>query len=125
MTPEEIVERGERYARTSGYPIQYQVDAAFDGVNDSEAEIEGIVRLLSGKFALMNLIPTTATKASASAGRTGERAAAMVHAAPALHPDQGQLGRAGYRWRLRATAGARHENHATLSCAEQISPDRR
>ncbi|MCP5267969.1 MAG: RNA methyltransferase [Zoogloeaceae bacterium] len=56
MTPEEIVERGERYARTSGYPIQYQW-TLLEGVNDNEAEIEGIVRLLSGKFALMNLIP--------------------------------------------------------------------
>jgi 23S rRNA (adenine2503-C2)-methyltransferase len=56
MSPEELVARAEAYARATGYPIQYQW-TLIDGVNDSEAEIEGIVRLLSGKYALMNMIP--------------------------------------------------------------------
>ncbi len=56
ITPEELVELGERYARTTGYPIQYQW-TLLAGINDSEEELDGIVRLLSGKYAMMNLIP--------------------------------------------------------------------
>jgi 23S rRNA (adenine2503-C2)-methyltransferase len=56
ITPEELVELGERYARTTGYPIQYQW-TLIDGINDTEEELDGIVRLLSGKYAIMNLIP--------------------------------------------------------------------
>lgn len=56
MTPEEIVEAGERYARATGYPIQYQW-TLLEGVNDGEDEIEGIVRLLSGKYGVLNMIP--------------------------------------------------------------------
>lgn len=36
--------------------IQYQW-TLLEGINDSDEEIEGIVRLLSGKYAMMNLIP--------------------------------------------------------------------
>jgi len=53
---EELVERAEVYARATGYPIQYQW-TLIEGVNDSDAEVEGIVQLLSGKYALMNFIP--------------------------------------------------------------------
>ena len=56
IAPEELVELGEAYARATGYPIQYQW-TLLDGVNDSEEEIEGIARLLTGKYAIMNLIP--------------------------------------------------------------------
>ncbi|MFM8588987.1 MAG: RNA methyltransferase [Limnohabitans sp.] len=54
--PQDLVEAGERYARGTGYPIQYQW-TLIQGVNDGPEEIEGIVRLLRGKYALMNLIP--------------------------------------------------------------------
>ena len=56
ITPEELVELGERYARTTGYPIQYQW-TLLDGINDTQEELDGIVRLLTGKYAIMNLIP--------------------------------------------------------------------
>ncbi|QEL66472.1 23S rRNA (adenine2503-C2)-methyltransferase [Oryzomicrobium terrae] len=56
IDPEELVELGEAYARATGYPIQYQW-TLIDGVNDSAAEMDGIVRLLTGKYAIMNLIP--------------------------------------------------------------------
>ncbi|MDB5999854.1 MAG: methyltransferase [Rhizobacter sp.] len=56
IDPAELVELGERYARTTGYPIQYQW-TLIDGVNDHDAELDGIVRLLAGKYAVMNLIP--------------------------------------------------------------------
>ena len=58
IAPEELVELGERYARASGYPVQYQW-TLLEGVNDTEEELEGIVRLLSGKYAIMNMIPYT------------------------------------------------------------------
>ena len=56
IDPEELVELGEAYARATGYPIQYQW-TLMEGVNDSAEELEGIVRLLTGKYAVMNLIP--------------------------------------------------------------------
>lgn len=56
IAPEELVELGERYARATGYPIQYQW-TLIEGVNDSMEEMDGIVRLLRGKYAIMNLIP--------------------------------------------------------------------
>ena len=56
IDPAELVELGERYARTVGHPIQYQW-TLLAGVNDSDEEMDGIVRLLSGKHAMMNLIP--------------------------------------------------------------------
>ncbi len=57
--PQDLVEAGEAYARATGYPIQYQW-TLIEGVNDSDEEIEGIVRLLKGKYALMNMIPYNA-----------------------------------------------------------------
>jgi len=56
IDPEELVELGESYARATGYPIQYQW-TLLEGVNDGEAEIEALIRLLSGKYAMMNFIP--------------------------------------------------------------------
>lgn len=56
ISPEDLVERAEHYARSTGYPIQYQW-TLIEGVNDSEQEMEGIVRLLAGKYAIMNMIP--------------------------------------------------------------------
>jgi len=68
--PQDLVEAGERYARASGYPIQYQW-TLIEGVNDSEQEIEGIVRLLKGKYALMNMIPYNAVPDLPYAARAG------------------------------------------------------
>jgi 23S rRNA (adenine2503-C2)-methyltransferase len=56
MSPEELVEAAETYAQQTAYPIQYQW-TLLEGVNDTQEEIEGIVRLLKGKYALMNMIP--------------------------------------------------------------------
>ncbi len=56
MSPEELVEAGERYARATGYPIQYQW-TLLEGINDGDDEIEGIVRLLHGRYAILNMIP--------------------------------------------------------------------
>ena len=56
IAPAELVALGEEYARATGYPIQYQW-TLLEGINDSDEEVEGIVRLLTGKYAVMNLIP--------------------------------------------------------------------
>jgi 23S rRNA (adenine2503-C2)-methyltransferase len=56
IDPQDLVELGEAYARSTGYPIQYQW-TLLDGINDTPDELDGIVRLLSGKYAIMNMIP--------------------------------------------------------------------
>ncbi|BAN35010.1 ribosomal RNA large subunit methyltransferase N [Sulfuricella denitrificans skB26] len=56
ITPTQLVELGETYARSTGYPIQYQW-TLLEGINDTDTELEGIARLLDGKYAIMNLIP--------------------------------------------------------------------
>jgi 23S rRNA (adenine2503-C2)-methyltransferase len=56
LTPAELVDLGEQYARHTGYPIQYQW-TLLDGVNDGQDELDGIVALLKGKYAVLNMIP--------------------------------------------------------------------
>ena len=56
IAPEELVELGEVYARQVGYPIQYQW-TLLKGVNDGQDELDAILRLLKGKYAILNLIP--------------------------------------------------------------------
>ena len=56
LSPDELVEHAEAYARATGYPVQYQW-TLLAGINDTEAEMDGIVRLLKGRYAVMNLIP--------------------------------------------------------------------
>ena len=56
LTPDELVALGETYARATGYPIQYQW-TLLDGINDGADEMDGIVRLLKNKYALLNMIP--------------------------------------------------------------------
>jgi 23S rRNA (adenine2503-C2)-methyltransferase len=56
ITPAELVEFGEGYARSTGHPIQYQW-TLLEGINDGDDEIDGLVRLLAGKRACLNLIP--------------------------------------------------------------------
>jgi 23S rRNA (adenine2503-C2)-methyltransferase len=56
MSPEELVAAADAYARATGYPIQYQW-TLLEGVNDGDDEVEGIVRLLSGRWGVLNMIP--------------------------------------------------------------------
>jgi 23S rRNA (adenine2503-C2)-methyltransferase len=94
ISPEELVEAGEHYARTTGYPIQYQW-TLLEGVNDGDDEIEGIARLLAGRYAVMNLIPFNAVDGLEFKRPSWERAAAMARA---LH-------RRGVLTKLRHSAG--------------------
>ncbi len=92
--PADLVAAGEDYARATGYPIQYQW-TLIEGVNDGDDEIEGIVQLLSGKYALMNLIPYNTVDGMPWRRPDGERAA---HMARTLH-------RRGILTKLRQSAG--------------------
>ena len=94
IDPAELVELGEAYARATGYPIQYQW-TLLDGVNDSAAELDGLVRLLKGKYAVMNFIPYNAVGGLPFRRPAAERAAAM-----SLH-----LYRHGILTKLRQSAG--------------------
>jgi 23S rRNA (adenine2503-C2)-methyltransferase len=92
--PSDLVQAGEAYARATGYPIQYQW-TLIEGVNDGDDEIEGIVRLLSGKYALMNMIPYNAVDGMPWQRPSWERAAEIART---LH-------RRGILTKLRQSAG--------------------
>jgi len=77
IDPGELVELGERYARATHYPIQYQW-TLLAGINDGDAELDGIVRLLAGKYAVMNFIPYNAVAGLAFERPAPARAAAMA-----------------------------------------------
>nr|WP_319527662.1 RNA methyltransferase [Pseudomonas laurentiana] len=62
IDPETLVELGEAYARQIDYPIQYQW-TLLKGINDSQEEMDGILRLLKGKYAIMNVIPYNSLEA--------------------------------------------------------------
>ena len=94
LSPDELVELGERYARATGYPIQYQW-TLLEGINDGDEELDGIVRLLAGKYAMMNFIPYNANAGLGFNRPSRERAAAMA----------GQLHQRGILTRLRNSAG--------------------
>jgi 23S rRNA (adenine2503-C2)-methyltransferase len=55
----QMTQAAEAYARRTGYPTQYQW-TLLDGINDGPDEVDGIVRLLAGHRAIMNLIPWNA-----------------------------------------------------------------
>jgi 23S rRNA (adenine2503-C2)-methyltransferase len=94
LSPEELVDLAEHYARSTGYPVQYQW-TLLEGVNDSEEEIEGIVRLLTGKYGLMNMIPYNTVEALPFKRPSWERAAEIART---LH-------RHGILTKLRNSAG--------------------
>ena len=91
---EEMVERAEAWARATGYPIQYQW-TLLDGINDNAAEIDGIARLLAGKYAVMNLIPWNSNEGFGYRRPTAEKTTAMAMA----------LYRHGILTKLRNSAG--------------------
>lgn len=94
IAPEELVAQAERYARATTYPVQFQW-TLLDGVNDGDDEVEGIARLLAGKYAVMNLIPFNHVDGSAFRRPSWERAAQIART---LH-------RRGILTKLRHSAG--------------------
>jgi 23S rRNA (adenine2503-C2)-methyltransferase len=94
MTPAELVDEGERYARATGYPIQYQW-TLLAGVNDTAEELDGIVDLLKGKYGILNMIPYNTNEGLGYERPATERTAAIAH----------HLNRHGVLTRLRQSAG--------------------
>ena len=80
IDPDELVELASDYARATGYPIQYQW-TLLDGINDGDDEMERIVALLAGKYAVMNLIPYNTVEGFAFA-----RPVARARAPHGAHP---------------------------------------
>lgn len=56
LSPRELVDLAETYGRATAYPVQYQW-TLLEGINDGDDEIDGIVDLLKGKHAVLNMIP--------------------------------------------------------------------
>ena len=56
ISPEALIELGERYARDTDYPIQYQW-TLLKGVNDDDDELDAVADLLKGKYGVLNVIP--------------------------------------------------------------------
>ncbi len=91
---EELVEHAETYARATHYPTQYQW-TLIEGVNDSDAELERIERLLKGKYAVMNFIPFNEVDGLDFRRPSVERIAAISYA----------LNQRGIYTRIRDSAG--------------------
>lgn len=94
IDPAELVELGEAYARATHYPIQYQW-TLLEGINDNDEELDGIVRLLRGKYAVMNMIPYNTVDALDFRRPALER---IIEIARSLH-------RRGVLTKLRQSAG--------------------
>jgi 23S rRNA (adenine2503-C2)-methyltransferase len=94
MTPAELVDAAEAYARATGYPVQYQW-TLMEGVNDGDDELEGIVRLLHGKYGVLNMIPYNTVDGLAYRRPSWERCAEIART---LH-------RRGVLTKLRHSAG--------------------
>jgi 23S rRNA (adenine2503-C2)-methyltransferase len=77
IEPAELVELAEAYARATKYPTQYQW-TLLEGVNDGDDELEGIARLLAGKYAVMNFIPYNTVAGSVYRRPSWQRAAQMT-----------------------------------------------
>jgi 23S rRNA (adenine2503-C2)-methyltransferase len=94
ISPEDLIKAGDAYARATGYPLQIQW-TLLDGVNDTDEEIDGIVRLVKGRFAVLNMIPYNTVPDLPFRRPAWEKAAAIART---LH-------RAGVLTKLRHSAG--------------------
>jgi 23S rRNA (adenine2503-C2)-methyltransferase len=94
IDPAELVALGECYARATHYPIQYQW-TLLAGINDGDDELDGIVRLLAGRYAVMNFIPYNAVPGLAFSRPSPERAKTMAR----------HLNQRGVLTKLRDSAG--------------------
>ncbi len=114
MDPAELVERAEAYARATSYPIQYQW-TLLEGINDGPDEVEGIVRLLHGKYAVLNMIPYNTVPDLPYTRPSWEAAAALART---LH-------RRGILTKLRQSAGQDVEGGCGQLRARELEPSAR
>lgn len=97
ITVEQLIERGDAYARASGYPLQIQW-TLLAGVNDGDDEIAAIVARLRGRHAVLNMIPYNRVEALEAFGHErpdDARCDEIFH----------RLNRSGVLTRLRRSAG--------------------
>jgi 23S rRNA (adenine2503-C2)-methyltransferase len=94
ISPDDLVEAGHRYARSTGYPMQVQW-TLLDGLNDTAEEVEGLVRLLKGKYAVLNMIPYNTVPDLPFRRPAWDKAAALAR----------ELHRRGVLTKLRQSAG--------------------
>ena len=94
IDPHQLVALGERYARATSYPIQYQW-TLLAGVNDGDDEVDAIARALAGRYAVINFIPWNSVAGAAFRRPTWARAEQMVR----------MLHRRGVLAKLRDSAG--------------------
>ena len=111
IDPAELVALGEHYARSTGYPIQYQW-TLLEGINDSDEELDGIVELLSGKYALLNMIPYNSVDGLDFRRPSWERAADIAR----------RLHRRGVLTKLRQSAGQDVEGGCGQLRARALQP---
>jgi 23S rRNA (adenine2503-C2)-methyltransferase len=111
IDPGELVAAGEGYARATHYPIQYQW-TLLEGINDGDDEVQGIARLLAGKYAVMNLIPYNAVEGFAFRRPSADRA----------HTLSRELNRRGILTKLRDSAGQAVDGGCGQLRARTISP---
>jgi 23S rRNA (adenine2503-C2)-methyltransferase len=77
IDPAELVDLAQAYSRATGYPVQYQW-TLLEGINDGDDEVERIVALLAGHYAVMNLIPYNRVDGLAYRRTSGHRAVAIA-----------------------------------------------
>ena len=77
LGPLNLMELGEAYARKVGYPIQYQW-TLLKGINDGQDELDEILRLFKGKYAVLNLIPFNSLEGDDYQRPDGERIVQIV-----------------------------------------------
>jgi 23S rRNA (adenine2503-C2)-methyltransferase len=94
IAPAELVALGDAYARATGYPMQVQW-TLIEGVNDGDDEQDGLVALLRGRHAVLNLIPYNRVDGLAFERPSWARAAEIARS---LH-------RRGVLTKLRRSAG--------------------
>ncbi|MBK7331663.1 MAG: hypothetical protein IPI87_04390 [Betaproteobacteria bacterium] len=77
--PAEPRRAGERLQRATDYPIQH-LRTLFAGINDGDDEVDGLARLLAGKYAVMNLIHQKRRGRISVSASAPERAVEDAHA---------------------------------------------
>ena len=112
IEPVELVEAAERYARATGHPVQYQW-TLIEGINDGDDELDGLVRLLAGKRACLNLIPYNTVAGLGFRRPPWERALAIARS---LH-------RRGVLTKLRRSAGQDVDGGCGQLRARALAPD--
>ena len=77
ISPQELMELAESYARLVKYPTQVQW-TLLKGVNDGDDELEAILNLFKGKYAVLNLIPFNSLEGDDYQRPDGARIVEMV-----------------------------------------------